>query len=189
MQAAPAAGRRSEENGRPGTPVRDQLGFSRATASVNSLRSSGGQEPERQNHMLRVLRAGTAPIFSIRNRIRQCGDCEVWKRLPLISAEESRSPERLRWSKYEDVVVTHWIVPNLCYETRIRTKVQKLTGRFAAGIERRSAVSDGCSATAGLQGRLSVPLPAPPPGSNWLWSRFSYAVSADAMPCNYLILL
>jgi len=139
--------------------------------------------------MLRVLRAGTAPIFSIRNRIRQCGDCEVWKKLPLIGAGESRSPERLRWSEYEDVAMAHWVVPNRRYETRIRTKGQKLTGRFAAGVERRSAVSDGGGVAAGLQGMLSGPLPAPLPSSHRPWSRCSCAVSANATPCNYLILI
>ena len=63
-------------------------------------------------------------------KARQCGDCETWTKLPLIGKGESTAPSRLRWSKYEDVLAAHWIVPSRCYETRIRTEVQDLTSRF-----------------------------------------------------------
>ena len=61
---------------------------------------------------------------------RQCGDCATWKKRPLIGEGESSAPSRLRWSKYEDVVAAHWIVPSRCYERRIKTEVQDLTMRF-----------------------------------------------------------
>ena len=63
---------------------------------------------------------------------RQCGDCETWRKLPLIGERESSTPRRLRWSTYEAVVAAHWIVPRRCYETRIRTEVRDLTMRFTA---------------------------------------------------------
>ena len=61
---------------------------------------------------------------------RQCGDCETWAKLPLIGMGESKVPRRLRWSRYEDVVAGHWIVPSRCYENRIRIEVRILTRRF-----------------------------------------------------------
>ena len=61
---------------------------------------------------------------------RQCGDCKTWATLPLIGKGESKAPGRLRWSRYEDVVPGHRIVPSRCYETRIGAGVQDLTRRF-----------------------------------------------------------
>ena len=61
---------------------------------------------------------------------RKCGDCETWAKLPLIGNGQSRTPSRLRWSAYDDVVAAHWIVPSRCYEARIRSEVRDLTRRF-----------------------------------------------------------
>ena len=61
---------------------------------------------------------------------RKCGDCTTWASLPLIGKGESTTPRRLRWSRFEDVVPAHWIVPSRCYQTRIRPEVQDLTRRF-----------------------------------------------------------
>ena len=61
---------------------------------------------------------------------RQCDDCATWAGLPLIKVGHARAPRRLRWTRYDDVVSAHWIVPSRCYETRIAAAVLKATRRF-----------------------------------------------------------
>ena len=63
---------------------------------------------------------------------RRCNDCEMWSSMGLIEIGHARPPERLRWSKFRDVVPAHWIVPRRCYETRIAPEVRGITERFTA---------------------------------------------------------
>ena len=63
-------------------------------------------------------------------KARQCDDCETWRRMRLVGEGEWTAPRRLRWSKHEDVVPAHWIVPRRCYERRIASEVRDLTMRF-----------------------------------------------------------
>ena len=63
-------------------------------------------------------------------RSRRCDDCTTWAGLPLIEAGHATAPLRLRWSRYEEVVPAHWIVPSRCYETRIARGVWELSSRF-----------------------------------------------------------
>lgn len=61
-------------------------------------------------------------------KARRCRDCETWSRL--IERGHAKPPERLRWSKYRDVVPAHWIVPSRCYQSRIAPEVRGNTERF-----------------------------------------------------------
>ena len=63
---------------------------------------------------------------------RQCEACSTWATLPLIEKADSKAPGRLRWSRYEDIVSGHWIVPSRCFETHILPVVKNLTMRFTA---------------------------------------------------------
>ena len=63
-------------------------------------------------------------------RSRQCDDCPTWASLPLIEMGHVNVPRRLRWSRYDDVVSAHWIVPTRCYETRVTSAVLNVTDRF-----------------------------------------------------------
>ena len=65
-----------------------------------------------------------------RARVEQCDDCTSWAGLSLIESGHAKAPRRLRWSRYDDVVPAHWIVPSRCYETRVAAPVLKATDRF-----------------------------------------------------------
>lgn len=61
---------------------------------------------------------------------RRCKDCETWSSMGMIEMGHAKPPERLRWSKYDDVVPAHWIVPRRCYESRITPEIRGITERF-----------------------------------------------------------